>query len=213
MQAVVVTAGRGVRIMQFGPLRISYNEHVLEPRPWTALQARWARQLAEVVPNGPVLELCAGAGQIGLMAIHGTARRLVAVDASRIACSFVQCNARAAGLTDAVDVRHERLSSACAPEERFPLIIADPPWVPHDEIGRFPQDPASAIDGGYDGLTVARQCLYVVADHLMDDGAALVQVGDARQVALLERSLPQGLVLAESRIEQGRGAVAKIVKV
>lgn len=210
-RAVVVRARRGLRITQFGPLRISFDDRVLEPRAWTTMQARWANQLAEVAPGGPVLELCSGAGQIGLMAIHGTGRRLVAVDSSSAACSFIRINARAAGLEDQVEVRRAMVADACTPGERFGVIVADPPWVPHDQIGRFPEDPVSAIDGGHDGLSVANDCLQVIADRLLPEGAALLQVGPD-QVSALERALPAGLTMTETRIERGRGAVVKIIR-
>ncbi|MET3961501.1 methylase of polypeptide subunit release factors [Marmoricola sp. OAE513] len=211
LETVVVTARRGVRIVQFGPLRISYDQRVLEPRPWTALQSRWANQLIGTAAPGPVLELCSGAGQIGLLAVHGTDRRLVAVDANPVASAFHRINARAAGLEDQVEVRTSYLTDACAEDELFPMILADPPWVLRSQVDRFPDDPVRAIDGGEDGLDVARQCIDVINRHLDDDGVALVQVGDGPQVQQLADALPYGLVATEHRAEPGRGAVVKVV--
>ena len=68
--------------MTFGSLTIGYDEQVLEPRPWVLLQSQWARELLEDAPPGPVLELCTGAGHIGLVAVVGNDRTLVAVDAN-----------------------------------------------------------------------------------------------------------------------------------
>ena len=59
-----------IRTMTFGDLEIAYDDRVLTPRPWTALQSEWAAELLESAPAGPVLELCAGAGQIGLLAVR-----------------------------------------------------------------------------------------------------------------------------------------------
>ena len=50
------------------------------------------------------------------------------------------------------------MDEVLAPDERFALVIADPPWVPRAETGRFPEDPLLAIDGGDDGLDLARAC-------------------------------------------------------
>ena len=44
------------------------------------------------------------------------------------------------------------------PHERFAVVIADPPWVPRADTGRYPEDPVLAIDGGDDGLDLARAC-------------------------------------------------------
>ena len=56
------------RTTRFGPLDIEYDERVLEPRAWTLAQSEWAAQLLTGAGDEPLLELCAGAGQIGLAA-------------------------------------------------------------------------------------------------------------------------------------------------
>ena len=86
------------RTMRFGSLQIRYDDRVLEPRPWTTAQSAWAAELIEQAPEGDVLELCTGAGHIGLLAIAGSDRRLVAVDASPTAAEHAADNAAAAGL-------------------------------------------------------------------------------------------------------------------
>jgi len=190
----------------FGPLTIGYDDTVLHPRQWTALQSRWAASLLEGAPNGPILELCAGVGHIGLLAAHRTGRPLVAVDASPTACAWLRRNAERNRI--AVDVREAALEAALGPDERFPLVIADPPWVPHDEIDRFPEDPATAIDGGPDGLDLARACVDVGSAHL-DRGAPLVlQLGTPEQA---ERLRPHweaaGLGEDGQQVVPGRGVV------
>jgi methylase of polypeptide subunit release factors len=171
------------QVVDFGGLRIAYDDDVLEPRPWTLEQARWATTLLADASEGPVLELCAGAGQIGLVVGHATGRPLVQVDADAAACGYASRNARAAGV--ASDVRHADLERAVADHERFPLVLADPPYVPADEVDDLPEDPVHAIDGGDDGLEVARRCLEVAAAHLEPDGLVLIQLGGPRQAAAL----------------------------
>lgn len=169
----------------FGSLTISYDARVLEPRPWVLLQSEWARELLADAPPGPVLELCTGAGHIGLMSLVGNDRRMVAVDADPEACRWARLNAEANGLADRFEVRHDRMDEALRPGERFVLVVADPPWVPRAEIGRFPEDPVLAIDGGDDGLAVARACLAVAATALVPGGSLLLQVGTDAQVDAL----------------------------
>src|SRR5687767_11506103 len=137
--------------LTFGSLRIAFDDRVLRPREWTTAQSAWAAEILASTPEGPVLELCAGAGQIGLLAVVDSAgRRLVCVDADEVACDFARANAEGAGLSDRVEVRHASLEDALRRDELFPLVIADPPWVPREATGRFPEDPLSAIDGGPD---------------------------------------------------------------
>jgi len=174
----------------FGHLEIEYDGNVLTPRPWTALQSRWASELLREAPPGPVLELCAGVGQIGLLAVAGHARRLVCVDSSADACRHARRNAEAAGLGDLVEIRERALGDALADDERFALVIADPPWVPSAETGRYPEDPLTAIDGGPDGLDVARACVAAVRHHLLPGAPILLQLGSREQASDLAAGCP-----------------------
>jgi release factor glutamine methyltransferase len=198
--------------LAFGPLTIAFDERVLRPREWTAAQSAWAAELMVTAPPGPVLELCSGAGHIGLLAVLVSSRPLVCVDASAVACDYARANAAAAGIADRVEVREGRLESAVRDDELFPVVIADPPWVPAADTGRFPEDPLTAIDGGADGLDVARACLAVVDRHLAPGGSAVLQVGTTAQVDVLtsEPSFTEGrLAVVEVRQEE-RGVLARI---
>ncbi len=167
--------------LDFGGLRIAYDERVLTPRPWTAMQSRWAAELAATAGPGPVLELCTGAGHIGLLAAALSGRSLVAVDVDPVACAYAERNAAAAGLADRVEVRCASMADALGDGERFAMVIADPPWVPSAHVGDHPADPLLAIDGGDDGLDLARLCLNTAADHLLPDAPVLLQVGTDAQ--------------------------------
>lgn len=193
--------------MSFGPLRIEYDDAVLRPRAWTVLQSQWAAELLAERPEGDVLELCAGAGQIGLAVAATTRRRLVCVDASAAACRYARRNAETAGLTDLVEVRDGDMAAVVGLDERFAVVIADPPWVPSAETYRFPEDPPDAIDGGPDGLDAARDCLRVAAAHLLPDGVVLLQLGSREQADALGAE-SGGVRLAEVR--QGAGGVVAL---
>lgn len=193
------------QVTLFGGRAIGHDERVLTPRPWTEGQSLWARDLLDEVPTGPVLEVCSGAGHIGLLAVAGTNRVLVQVDADLHACVWASRNARTWGV--AADIRHGSMSEAVMVDERFPLILADPPYLPSTDVSQFPEDPLSAIDGGDDGLDLARECLDVIARHLVRDGAALLQLRDEAQGRdLADDAAARGLTIAESRRFDG-GAV------
>lgn len=199
----------GVKSVEFGPLSILYDDRVLVPRAWTALQSNWAAELLRTSPAGPVLELCSGVGHIGLLAVAQQPRDLVQIDVSATACDYARANAAAAGL--AVEVRQGRMDEVIQRDERFALIIADPPWLPRARTTEFPDDPLLAVDGGEDGLEVARTCIAVIAEHLDAGGSALVQLGSAEQVrAIAQQINASRLQLVESRSCDDRGVVAHL---
>ncbi|MGA8846158.1 MAG: class I SAM-dependent methyltransferase [Nocardioides sp.] len=170
------------RTAAFGDLKITFDDRVLEPREWTSMQSHWAAELLGQAPQSRILELCAGAGHIGLLAASLSGASLVCVDIDPVACDFARLNAEAAGLSDRVQVK-------CVPLEHpltgrdgaFDLVIADPPWVPREQTDRFPEDPVLAIDGGPDGLDVARDCLVHARAAVSPGADLLIQLGDETQ--------------------------------
>jgi release factor glutamine methyltransferase len=206
-----------MQTMGFGHLTVRFDGRVLRPRPWTLAQSLWAAELADDLPPGPVLELCAGVGHIGLALAALVGRDLVLVDADTNACDHARFNAAAAGLRTSVDVRNGRMDAVLGIDERFPLVIADPPWVPTADLARYPDDPRWAIDGGDDGLVLARTCLEVTGRHLADGGLGVIQLGTPAQASTLADHLDDrsgiGLQIAEVRtVEDANGVLARVTR-
>lgn len=196
----------------FGDLEITHDDRVLEPRLWTALQSRWAAELLTNTREPRVLELCAGAGHIGLLAASLSGASLVCVDLNPVACDFARANAERAGLADRVEVRCVALEDAHTDGDApFDLVIADPPWVPRDDIGRFPEDPELAIDGGPDGLDVARACLRHARAAVVEEAAMLLQLGDADQAQRLA-SEAAGMGWRGLELRQGERGVVLLLE-
>jgi methylase of polypeptide subunit release factors len=212
--SVSTLSGSSFASMTFDDLVIRYDATVLRPRPWTVAQSAWAAELLEAAPDGAVLELCCGAGHIGLWLVARTTRRAVLVDIDRSACTLARANADANGLGNRVEVRNLSVRDAGDTDERFALVIADPPWVPSAQTARYPDDPLGAIDGGHDGLAVARECVDTVSGCLLDGGSAVLQLGDAGQAAALSRYLGDNpslrLRVAEVRQPPANGVLVRI---
>ena len=203
--------------MVFGHLPIIYDERVLRPRPWTVAQSRWAAELLRSVDAPAVaVELCAGAGHIGLLALamaDALPVRLVTVDVNPAACEYTRRNAEAAGLAERVEVRLGRIDAVLAPDERFDLVIADPPWVPRSQTGRYPEDPLVAIDGGADGLDVVRDCLRASERHLVPGGSVVLQLGSDDQVLRVSdhlRTTESSLSVLDIRSFGAHGVLARL---
>lgn len=195
-------------LVEFGPITIEADDSVLTPRPWTLAQSAWAAELAPGAPAGPMLELCCGAGHIGLAAAHLSGRALVQVDRDGSACAWAHRNAAHNGIP--TDVRHAEMDDALLASERFALVIADPPYLVSAEVARYPDDPPTAIDGGDDGLAVIDRCLAVATRHALPGAPVLVQVrgpAQAEAVADLARVRVYPLALEAVRAETDERAV------
>ena len=95
--------------------------------------------------------------------------------------------------------------------EMFALVVADPPWVTTDRVGDHPEDPLLAIDGGADGLSVARACVDACAGHVLEGGSVLLQLGDDAQAESLLRTVDTERWSVGGRRQGARGVVQELV--
>ncbi len=199
---------------EFGPLTVEYDERVITPRLWTLAQSEWAAELARDRSAGRLLELCAGAGHIGLAAAVLADCDLVQVELDPVAAGYAAANAERAGRSDRVEIRVAPLQSAVRADETFAVIVADPPYLPSRDVERWPDDPVLAIDGGADGLDIVRGCLQVAAEHLAPGGSLVLQVAGRTQAEQVERLIdtaPQSsLQVVELRETDAERAVMRI---
>jgi release factor glutamine methyltransferase len=197
--------------VRFGPVDVTFDDAVLRPRPWTLAQSEWA---AELAAGDVMLELGCGAGQIGLAAAALSGRPVVQVDRDAGACRWAADNAAANGLGQLVEQRCGEVDEVLSPDERFGVVIADPPYVPSSEVHLYPEDPLGAIDGGADGLGSIRSFLLAAAAHLGEGGSAILQVRGLPQVdqvrAWLDGPLSPPLVVVEARSYGDTRALARL---
>lgn len=207
--SVMETAERTAYI---GRLEIAWDPRILEPRPWTAAQSRWAARLLVDLPAGPVLELCSGAGHIGLLAVAGTGRRLVCVDIDPVATAYAAANAERNGLGGLVETRTQSIAATAADRDRYSLVIADPPWVPSAQTATYPEDPLRAIDGGPAGVDLAVECIATASQVLLPGGALVLQVGNEEQLdgPLAAAAHEHRMFVVERRVHP-RGVLALLV--
>lgn len=165
--------------LRFGPIDVVFDDSVLRPRLWTLAQSEWA---AELAGHRTMLELGCGAGHIGLAAAALSGAPLVQVDRDATACRWAELNAAANGLGEQVEQRCGTAQDVLGPDERFAVVIADPPYVPSSDVALYPEDPVAAIDGGPDGLDSVRSFLDGVAGHVQVDGSVVLQVRGLAQV-------------------------------
>jgi methylase of polypeptide subunit release factors len=126
-----------------------------------------SRVLARLVPRRPVpraLDLGTGAGiQALLCARH--AERVVAVDVSPRALRFARFNCRLNGVEN-VDLREGSLFDPVG-GERFPLIVANPPYV------ISPESDYVFRDSGLPGDSFCEALVRALPDHLDGGGIAV----------------------------------------
>jgi release factor glutamine methyltransferase len=93
---------------------------------------------------------------------------------------------------------------------KFDLVVANPPYIPSDEIGGLQPEvavyePRRALDGGRDGLSALRRVIAGLPAMLAAGGTAVVEFGDGQGVAVTGLTVDAGLsVVALQRDLGGR---------
>lgn len=190
--------------VEFRSLVLSADPRAFLPRPETEQLvdrvADWARgrEAAEGVrrvrrpdaepPLGTALDVGTGSGAIGLSLVHERiVGRVVALERSRAALDQATENRERIGLTDR-QVELRRVSGpiweALREDERFDVIVSNPPYVAADQLEGLPadvrRDPIEALSGGEDGLDVIRELLSEAWERLNPAGALFVEIGETQ---------------------------------
>ena len=189
----------------FWSLELEVAPHTLIPRPDTELLVETALQL---LPSTAVevLDLGTGTGAIALALAHERPTwRVIGVDRIAEAVDLAQRNAQRLRLDNAVFCE-SRWFSALA-EQRFALIVSNPPYIPardphlHEGDVRF--EPSSALVAGDDGLDDIRQIIASAPNHLLSEGWLLLEHGYDQAPAVRELLAESGFVDVQSRRDFG----------
>jgi release factor glutamine methyltransferase len=159
---------------------------VLIPRPETELLVELALQRLPVDVPCRVLDLGAGSGCIGItIAAERPQAQVTLVDASQAALEIGRTNA-AQWAPANTTLLHSDWYSAVA-NERFDLIVANPPYVAegdaHLQQGDLRFEPHSALASGVDGLNDLQQIIARAPRHLHAGGWLLLEHGFDQAVA------------------------------
>lgn len=182
--------------VNFCGLELRVTPAVLIPRPETELLAEraWTFLAGRGGDESPpaALDFGTGSGCLAIaLAVHCPAAQVTATDISAAALEVARANAA----RHAVEARIRFLTgegfAALAPEARFDLIVANPPYIPSAEIARLQpevrdHEPRLALDGGPDGLTVLRRLATEGRAWLKPGGRLMTELGDGQAECAVE---------------------------
>jgi release factor glutamine methyltransferase len=172
----------------FRGLDLAVGPGVLVPRPETeGLVEAVLGVLREAGWPAPrVLDLGTGSGAVALaVAAEWPAAALTATDASPAALERARANAAALGLADRVRFVPGRWFEAVGADERFEVVVSNPPYVAADEWDALPRDvrdfePREALLAGPRGLDDLRVIAGDAPAHLAPGGLLALELAEAR---------------------------------
>ncbi|HUV30857.1 MAG TPA: peptide chain release factor N(5)-glutamine methyltransferase [Acidobacteriota bacterium] len=164
--------------------RFVVSPAVMVPVPETELLCQravaWTR--AGRVPQPRILDLGAGSGVIAVtMACEVEHSSVTALDVSPEALSVARRNAGDHGVLERIDFRRSDFFSALEPDERFDLILSNPPYIRYGDYKGLPPevkaDPRIALTAGEDGMDAIRVIVQDAPGHLAANGMIAFEVG------------------------------------
>lgn len=181
----------------FRDLDLAVDRRVLVPRPETELLVDAVLEhLRESFAGGGgrsprVLDLGTGSGCIALSIAHEHPTAIVtATDASAGALEVARANAVACGLADRVAFARGHWFDAVSPDDRFDVIVSNPPYISPAERAGLPVDvrewePNDALFAKDDGLADLREIVDEAPRRLRAGGLLALELAEmrAREVA------------------------------
>lgn len=191
---------------EFYGLDFAVDRRALIPRPETELLvelglARLEARLARRTNHAPPLlawDVGTGSGAVAVtLAVESRRRgwsaslRVLATDTSADAIALARANAFAHAVAEMIDFAVADLLEL--PADRMPdrptdVLLANLPYVPSAELPRLPVaasfEPATALDGGPDGLAVIRRLLAHLPPVMAAGGVAVLEIGADQADAL-----------------------------
>lgn len=192
---------------EFRGLRVVVEPGVFVPRQRTGFLAGLA--VAATPAVGTVVDMCCGAGAVGMVVLaESGAAEVHAADVDPAAVACARRNLPRVHLGDLYAALPADLRG------RVDVVVANAPYVPTDAVAMMPpearlHEPMVALDGGADGLDVARRVVAGAPEWLVPGGTLLVETSTRQAPALRDWFARNGFVATIEADEETGGTAVR----
>lgn len=180
---------------EFYGLDLEVSPAVLIPRPETEMLVEHSIAYLSAHRRPAFCEVGVGSGCISIAILKNIpAAAAVGLEISTEAIKVAGRNAERHGVSKRLDLRRSDVFSALGGNERFGLIVSNPPYVPAAAVDGLQaevrdHEPRAALTDGADGSTIIRRIIDEAPGHLEPGGALMLEIGmgQAETVAAMFR--------------------------
>ncbi|MBU6140498.1 MAG: peptide chain release factor N(5)-glutamine methyltransferase [Proteobacteria bacterium] len=184
------------------------SRDVLDPRPDSEILIESVlKKFPDREKKLKILELGVGSGCL-IITLLKTYRDAVgtAVDISETALVVAQKNSEKHQTNSRLKILKSDLFSALNHEEKFDLIISNPPYIPAADIEELEpevriHEPRTALDGGKDGLDFYRRIAAEAKNFLAESGAIFLEIGFGQSKSVTEIFAQNDFQLTSSALD------------
>ena len=173
---------------------IKCDKRALIPRPETEMLVDMAKERLKGIDAPYIVEVGTGTAAISIACAKEIAgAKVLATDISEDALSLARENAEANALGEALTFAQGDLLDAVTGDAKIDCLIANLPYIPDGEKGKLqPEvdkfDPALALYGGPDGLSLVRKLLQQTEGKLNAGASILLEIGSEQAEVLKNES-------------------------
>lgn len=169
-------------IKEFYGLDFQVSPDVLIPRPETEMLVAKSIEILTAKEGPSFCEVGVGSGCIAISALyHLPFASAVGLDISGAAITIARRNAENHDVLDRLELLVSDVFSGLE-QERFDLIVSNPPYVPVDDIAGLQREvrdfePHRALTDGGNGLSVIEKIFQQSPEYLKPCGSVLIEIG------------------------------------
>lgn len=182
------------------------THNTLDPRPDSeSLIELVLKKFPERNHDFRILEIGTGTGCliITLLQLYKNAKA-IAIDISEEALKICRKNLAAHTLEQRLEIKKSDLFSALSNEQRFDLIISNPPYIPSRDICNLQEEvknfePHLALDGGADGLDFYHKIAKTAPLFLQKQGCVIVEIGFGQENDVIQIFSDSGFLFEQTK--------------
>lgn len=172
---------------EFMGIKLAVGEGVLIPRDDTEVLVDSVYSWLKHNQNATGIDLCAGSGAISIaLCTQHKGLKMTAVDAFSDAYDFLLRNLKDYPSLNITPIKADVLdiNFIDSINTEFDFIVSNPPYIESSEIptlqSEVQREPASALDGGSDGLIFYREITAKWKSHLKENGLLAFEIGESQ---------------------------------